>query len=98
MPERNGRVKIFWHRPTGETGVYEEPPENLSSVWYDEENAEWVTFLWSEGSYACDCNRAILFLGDHTRECSEHEFIIDEMWVQEKGTEEWVKLNYREAR
>lgn len=45
------------------------------------EDGEFQDFLWSEGNYACDCNRSLFFarakgLDDPDRECGEERYII----------------------
>jgi len=44
------------------------------------EDGEFQDFLWSEGNYACDCNRSLFFArakgveDDPDRECGEEQY------------------------
>jgi hypothetical protein len=45
------------------------------------ENGEFQEFLWTEGNYACDCNRALFFAravgnGDPNVACSTGRFVV----------------------
>ena len=51
-----------------------------------EHNGTWEEdeFLWTEGNYACDCNRALLFFGFDNFPCGESYFFLeDELNAQE---------------
>ena len=41
-----------------------------------EMDGEYIPYLWEEGNFACDCNRAVFFTGDHdiVQECGESRF------------------------
>jgi len=61
---------------TGETRIYHDDLE-----WEDEDRS--CTFLWSEGNYACDCNRSLHFqwaagLGtrDYETECGDERYFV----------------------
>jgi hypothetical protein len=92
-----GRVKLRWlDKKTGETGVYVEPPCGHGSVSPDEdEPGGWCLFLWQEGNYSCDCNRAPFFTHDDV-ECGGSRFRILEAWVTPEdtplGLEIWMPL------
>ncbi len=77
---------------TGQTGYWCEPKDRIGSVWFDEDQ-KINYFMWSEGNYSCDCNRAMFFLdlelGDTVEgevKCGERRFIIlNSSVVDEKG-------------
>ncbi len=60
---------------TGETGWYEE------DGYVDAELAE---FMWNEGNYACDCNRALFMAWMHGRDepsdlaCGDGRYIVQQ--------------------
>ncbi len=61
------RVRIQW-RYKDKSGTYEEEPSSSGSVWFDDEG-EPSLFMWEEGNYSCDCNRADFFgLADRDNE------------------------------
>lgn len=65
---------------TGEHAVYRSDYEELDEL----------KFIWSEGAYACDCNRSLFFnhaLGrqDETRLCGHERFLVEK--IVERGTE-----------
>ena len=51
------RVSVHW-RYKGQEGWYHER-DGRGSCW--EEDGELNTFMWDEGNYSCDCNRARFF-------------------------------------
>lgn len=56
-PNSKFKVKLLWKdKISNRAGVYETELES------DEEGLL-EFFIWNEGNYSCDCNRAILFLG-----------------------------------
>jgi hypothetical protein len=57
-------VRVRWReRATGREGVYDEPNDKGSaSCWWDGETLN--KFMWEDGNYSCDCNRALFFLDE----------------------------------
>ncbi len=43
-----------------------------------QQEGEWGDYLWTEGNWSCDCNRAILFHGksDVKRSCGMSQYVI----------------------
>ena len=62
-------VRIRWYYD-GEEGVYEDAPGHESCP-LDPLTFAPNTFLWDEGNYSCDCNRAMLFFGWDAMPCGE---------------------------
>lgn len=72
------------------------------------ENMEWWTgedgssdFLWSDGNYACDCNRALFFARavgeeDPNRKCGDDAFAV--RILAEDGTELYVDDDWNESK
>ena len=57
---------LLRHRKTGQQGRYEHE-------WPEGSGRRGVLWLWTEGNYACDCNRSIFLLGrdlDDTLPCN----------------------------
>lgn len=62
-------------KTTGETVTYEDE---------DVPQEDWPPFIWSEGNFACDCNRALFFArakdGPHATDpnhpCGEDRFTV----------------------
>lgn len=52
--------------------------KTLSSTVFTNDNGEPNDFIWSEGNYACDCNRAMFFHDDYETDfkCSDDEFSV----------------------
>ena len=62
---------------TGETGVYHDPLE------YDE---PFDDFIWADGNYACDCNRADFLYGKEMDfPCSGNIIVIDKIVRSDTG-------------
>jgi hypothetical protein len=53
------RVRLSW-RWRDKAGTYEDPV-GKGTAWRDEETGEPNFFMWEEGNYSCDCNKAVLF-------------------------------------
>ena len=84
-----GRVRIRWRdTKTGRTGVWTEEPCEVGSVWQD--RGEWNAYMWQDGNYACDCNRALYFIESQDPPCGSERFVIEEAWVTPQGEESWV--------
>jgi hypothetical protein len=55
------RALIHWlDTNTGQHGFYLEKPSGHGSLWEDDDGRI-NPFIWEEGNYACDCNRALCF-------------------------------------
>ena len=66
-------VAVLRHRKTGRQGRYEHD-------WPDSSGLRGVLWLWTEGNYACDCNRSIFLLGrdlDNTLSCNSDDPTIE---------------------
>lgn len=53
------------------------------------ENGSYDDFMWSEGNYGCDCNRALFFALAAGEEDPDHPCGHDQYWVsiREEGSE-----------
>lgn len=51
----------------------------------DDYPLETVEFLFSEGNYACDCNRSLFLYGDDIYKCSSQLISITKATVRETG-------------
>ena len=79
MSESRLRVNIFWRCDDGRSGVFELPSSlALEEIPGEEQypspfglEARWRTWIWEEGNFACDCNRAMFFLGEDDWPCGE---------------------------
>jgi len=67
-PWHHYRARVWWKTRDGRDGVYEDTDEK-GSLWTDEDG-DLHDYMWGEGNYSCDCNRALLFLGENW-ECGE---------------------------
>lgn len=66
------RVRIRWRdMQTGQEGVYTDPPGH-GSAWLTDGVLD--LFMWEDGNYACDCNRALLFKGIQDHPCGSDRF------------------------
>ncbi len=59
-------AKVWWRDTlTGKEGVHDERQMQgltIGSVWLDEDGEpNW--YMWEDGNYSCNCNRALFFLG-----------------------------------
>ncbi len=73
----NHRARIKWkHIPSGRTGVYEDKPGE-GTLYLSEITEDWNDFLWTEGNFACDCNRRMLFIDEDRDGCSDDEFVVE---------------------
>lgn len=75
------RVRAFWtDKVTGKSGVYEDG--EVGSVWKGEDGFD--TFMWSDGNYACDCNRAEFF-AKLSVGCSSRRFQISRLQILDEA-------------
>jgi hypothetical protein len=77
--DRHIWVKVDAHildKESGEIRIYHD-----ESIW-DEDAEAPATFIWSDGNYACDCNRASFFEqaggenSDHDHECGDSRYLV----------------------
>lgn len=63
------------HVPTGE-----ERTVDAGDYQPDRDGLDVLEYLWGEGNYACDCNRALFFYDwgpeSDNRECGDSEFFV----------------------
>lgn len=61
---------VICKNDTGETRTIHET--------YPDIYGDSLEFMWSEGNYACDCNRAAFFYGDNDFDdtCGDHRFSV----------------------
>jgi len=57
---------------------------------------EFIEFMWSDGNYACDCNRAVFFY-DHDDEadnqpCTDTDFSVVDVHLEDGSRTEEMKL------
>ena len=83
---KRATVKIEWKH--GEkSGTYQDEP-GQPSLWWDDERGDWCYYLWEEGNWACDCNRAKKFgIGDdfpcgNTIEIISMEAVGEDVWTK----------------
>lgn len=89
------RAIVEWYDSLTKTkGTYIEPNKSgYGSLWMDDDGIN--TFMWDEGNYACDCNRASFFIGDEDHKCSEDRFhIISIHAISDDGQK--IDANYME--
>lgn len=72
---------------TGETALYRDDYDNTGSDMFSAE--ECIEYMWSEGNYACDCNRELFFaaakgLPEPDYRCGDGRFAVR---VVERGTD-----------
>ena len=74
------KAKCYWYdKVTGKRGVY---LDNHDTIWQDnDEFGTFNTYMWDDGNYACDCNRGIFFIKDHSLACGNTRFIIEKVEV-----------------
>lgn len=73
IPERKVKATVeILKVSTGEKRYYETEVYFAGSDHFAYEPGEFMDYIWTEGNYACDCNRAIFF-GDKTVDEIMHE-------------------------
>jgi hypothetical protein len=78
------------HIPTGEQIIYH---DNFGHVTDEEDWKSRSIFIWEDGNYSCDCNRALFFerakTGDDSvwveQECGHIVYKLDKLVVRETG-------------
>ena len=90
-----GRVRLGWKDMlTGQEGIYEEEPTGFSVWAYDDGRPGCDWFMWTEGNYECDGNRARFFLGikDPPDEfySGPKRLVVTKWEYMKHGTEEWI--------
>lgn len=66
---------------TGKRAVYQHDYEYPEGETFD-------TYLWEEGNYSCDCNRALFFYGYEDGEnylCGDSRFVVEKIVNRETG-------------
>ena len=80
------RARATWTNiKTGAAGVYTEPSKpDGGSIRMDDDAGSW-DYIWREGNYSCDDNRAMFFEGVDVEECSEDTYRIDKLEVLDES-------------
>jgi hypothetical protein len=67
----------------------------VSTNTWEREHLDGLDFMWSEGNYACDCNRALFWAralnpdADDATGCSHGRFAAVEIFVDGKPLDDW---------
>lgn len=69
--DEKGNVLITARIKNVSTGEIKEKPHYLLFPDWDNENPSW--YIWEEGNFSCDCNRAIFF-DDEDEKCGETRY------------------------
>ena len=91
------RARCHWlDAETGKRGVWTERKSETGpqTLFMDSDEPPVLSdFMWTEGNYACDCNRALFFLGGGSDDvpCTETRFIIGKLEALEVDSDDVVK-------